>query len=103
MVAGVPSLRRRIGHRGAVIPAGSRDHARRRHLAHQQVGECAARFERSGMLQKFELEDQGAAEAEIRAVDLENRRAADVGPDQPLGRCDPFPGMLCVSTTLQYT
>jgi hypothetical protein len=65
---------RREGHRGAVIAARSRRHAGRRDVAQQQVGEGAARFERAGMLQLLQLEDEaGARDAEVGAVDRDDR------------------------------
>jgi hypothetical protein len=82
-------LHRRIGDGGAVIAARRRGDTSRGHLAHEQVGEGAARLERSGMLQQLELEaDGGRAEAELGAIDLDDGRAADVRPDEPLGRRD---------------
>jgi len=72
-----------------VIAAGRRDHAGLRHLAQQQIGEGAARLERAGMLQLFQLQgDRAPSETEIAAGDLDYRRAPDIGPDQPLGSFD---------------
>ena len=46
-----PSCIARVRHRDAVIAAGGRDDAGRRHVAQQQIGEGAARLERPGVLQ----------------------------------------------------
>ena len=68
MRAGCPSFMRRIGDGRAVIAARRRDHALLGALAHQQVGERAARLERPRMLENFELEgDRRAGEAKIVA------------------------------------
>ena len=77
---------RGIGHRRAMIAAGCRDHAARRNRPCQQVRERAARLERPRMLQAFKLQrHRSRLAAEIREVDMNNRRMADVRPDQPLG------------------
>ena len=60
---------RGVGDGSAVIAAGRRDHAGRRHLAQQQVGEGAARLERSRVLEELELERQRERrEAEVAAA-----------------------------------
>jgi hypothetical protein len=72
-----------------VIAAGSGGNPGRRRPAGQQVGEGAARLERSGMLQEFELQRERLAfEAEIGGGDADDRRVPDIGPDQPLGGGD---------------
>jgi len=79
-----------------VVAAGRRDNSGLRRLSREQVGEGAARLERSGVLQEFELQDERlapgfATEAEIAGRDPNDRRVPDIGPDQPLGRGDPGP------------
>ena len=76
-----------------MVAARGGDDAGRRHCAAQQIGEGAARLERTGVLQEFELEEEGAGlEAEIGAGESDDRGAADVRPDQPLGCGDPITG-----------
>jgi hypothetical protein len=73
-----------------VIAAGGRDDTGRGDIAHEQVGEGAARLERAGVLDELELAAQAqSAQSEIGAVDLDDRRPANVRPDEPFGRCDP--------------
>jgi hypothetical protein len=68
-----------------MIAAGRRDHAAGRNRLCQQVRERAARLERSGMLQALELQrERPRRGAEIRKIDMEDRRVADVRPDQAL-------------------
>jgi hypothetical protein len=77
---------RGVGHRHAVIAAGRRNHAACRNRSRQQVGEGAARLERARMLQAFEFQrHRPRREAEILHVDLDDRRIADMRPDQALG------------------
>ena len=74
-----------------MIATGRRHHAGLRHVAGQQIGESAARLERAGMLKQLQLERQPmAGEAELRAIDLNDRRSPDEGPDQPLASGDHF-------------
>jgi hypothetical protein len=57
------------------------------------VRERAACLERSGVLQEFELEDERrAAQSEILAGDLDDRRAADVSIDDPVDGLDACAG-----------
>jgi hypothetical protein len=75
-----------------VIAARRRDNTGGRRAPRQQAGESAARLERAGVLQEFELQDKRlAGDAEIAGIDPDNRRTPDVGADQPLGRGDPRP------------
>jgi hypothetical protein len=70
-----------------MIAAGGRDHAGRGYLAQQQVGERAARLERAGMLQHFQLEGHWRRrQAEIGEIGLEQRCAADIWADHGFGR-----------------
>jgi hypothetical protein len=77
-----------------MIAAGGRHHTAVGNRPGQQVGERAARLERPGMLQAFELQrERPGFAAEIPEVDMEGRRMADMRPDQPFGfrdaiRCD---------------
>ncbi|MHC2740901.1 hypothetical protein ACVMFA_006688 [Bradyrhizobium liaoningense] len=83
---------RRIGHGRAVIAAGRGDDTGLRHLPQQQVGEGAARLERSGMLQHLELEPEGRGrQAEIGKIGVKERRAPDMRTDDRLGRRNPLP------------
>ena len=78
-------LHRRIGDRRAMVAARRRDHSGLRYLAGQQIREGAARLERPRVLQELELERQRmAGQAELGAVDLDDRRAPDVGPNESL-------------------
>jgi hypothetical protein len=78
---------RRIGDRRAMIAAGGRDHAGRGYLAQQQIGKGAARLERAGMLQQFQLEsDRQRRQAEIGEIGGKQRCAADIGADHGFGR-----------------
>ena len=86
IVAAQPEPLRGIGDGDAVIAARGGDHAGRRRLPRQQVGEGAARLERAGVLQQFKLQHEAlAVEPEIGGIDPDDRRAPDIGPDQPLG------------------
>jgi hypothetical protein len=68
--------------RDPVIAARCGDYAGFWNFASQKIGEGAAGFERAGMLQKFQFEDEAdRIQAEVGASDFENGRAADVGPD----------------------
>jgi hypothetical protein len=69
-----------------VIAAGRSDHTTGWNRLRQQVRERAARLERTGVLQAFEFQRQRSRPgAEIRQVDMEDWRMADVRSDQPLG------------------
>ena len=84
-----PEPLRGIGDGHSVIPAGSGSNPSRWRRAGQEVGEGAARLERAGMLQEFELQrDRLAVEAEIGGSDADDRRVPDIRPDQPLGGGD---------------
>jgi hypothetical protein len=79
---GLAEAHRGVRHRNTVIAAGGCDDAGLGHLAQQQVRECAARFEGARMLHQFQLEkDAQCAEPKIRAIDLDDGRTAQVGPD----------------------
>jgi hypothetical protein len=74
---------------GTMVAARSRDHARGRDVAGQQVVERAARLERARVLEILQLEDEGdAVEAEVRAVHLDDGGATDMGSDPFLRRLD---------------
>src|SRR6184192_3661121 len=74
---------RRESHGCAMIAARSRDHACLGNVARQQVGEGAACFERTCMLQQFQLEDDAdTVEAEVGAIDFDDRCPADVGANE---------------------
>jgi hypothetical protein len=65
-----------------MVSARRRNHADGRYRAREHLVERAARLERSGVLQVFELEDEAnPGEPEIDAVDLDHRRAANVRRD----------------------
>ena len=73
-----------------MVAAGGRDDPRFRRAPRQQIGKGAARLERAGVLQEFELQHKRlAGDAEIAGIDPDDRRVPDVGADQPLGRRDP--------------
>jgi hypothetical protein len=78
-------------HRGvrggnAVIPAGCSNDSRLRHVAQEQVRECAAGFERAGMLEVLELEkERTVVEAEVAAADFDDGSAPDVRSDRRAG------------------
>src|SRR5437016_4628957 len=75
-----------------MIASRSRDDARPRNLSREQVGERAARLERSRMLQLLELQrERKRVEPELGGVDLDERGAADVRPDQGFDRGDAVP------------
>ena len=75
----VAELPCRVGHRRAVIAAGRGCNAGGRNLAHQQIGESAARLEGARVLRQLELEVQGApGEAEVLCPHREDRRLPDV-------------------------
>jgi len=58
-----------------------------RDFSQQQISESAARFEGAGMLEQFEFEDEReGTEAEVYAAGLDDRRPANVRPDD-LFRC----------------
>ena len=65
---------RRVRHRDAVIAAGRGHHTGSWNVPRQQVGEGAARLERSGMLQELQLEGEGVyGEAEVGSVQPQQR------------------------------
>ena len=75
-----------------MIAARSRDHACLGNVARQQVGEGAACFERTCMLQQFQLEDDAdTVEAEVGAIDFDDRCPADVGANEFVRPRDGFP------------
>ena len=84
-------LHRRVGDRRAMIAAGGGDDADCGNIAHEQVCECSTCLERTRVLDELELAAQAQnAQSEIGTVDLDRRRPADVLPDEPFGRGDPF-------------
>ena len=79
-------------HRGAVISSRRGNHAGFRNFAQQQIRERAARFERTRVLQQFQLECEAyAGKSEVRTVRFDHRRAADVPGDRPGGDFDAGP------------
>jgi hypothetical protein len=73
-----------------VIAAGCCDDSGFRRFSRQQIGEGAARLERTRVLQKFELQDKPLAlDAEIAGIEPDDRRAPNIAADQPLNRSDP--------------
>ncbi len=73
-----------IGHRRAMISSRCRDHPGFRHVAAQEIGEGAARLE-----EKFELECEGmSGKTKLAAVNLDDRRSPDVGPNELLALRD---------------
>jgi hypothetical protein len=76
-----------------VVAARGRDDARWWHRSGQQVGEGAARLERSGMLQEFQLElGRAGRQAKVREVDVEGWGVTDVRADQALDCGDALAG-----------
>jgi len=64
-----------------VVAARRRDHAGCGHLARQEICEGAARLERTGVLEQLQFQGETRSlEAEIRAVDFDERGAANMGP-----------------------
>ncbi len=71
-----------IGNRDSVVPAGCSDDACFGGFASEQIGKGAAGFERAGVLQKFQFEDEAdRIQAEVSAGHHQDGRAAHVGPD----------------------
>jgi hypothetical protein len=55
-------------------------------VAHQEIGEGPAGFERARVLHQLQLAAQANGfQTEIAAIDLDHRRAADMGSDSPVG------------------
>src|SRR6185312_1853263 len=72
-----------------MVAAGSGDYTRRGYLPGEEIGECAARFERTCVLQRFQLETQTAdVEIEISAIDVDDRRSANVRGEKAIGGAD---------------
>ncbi len=71
-----------------MISARGSDHAGSGNLALQQVGECAARLERAGMLQQFEFQYERCICSEIGTIYFDDRSAADVRRNDPVGGAD---------------
>ena len=64
-----------------MIATRSRYHACTGNVSRQQVGDGAACFERTGMLQQFQLEDDAHTAAhDIGAIDARALCPPDVGP-----------------------
>ena len=59
---------RRIGDRRAMIAARRRRDAGRRNAAREQVVECAARLERAGVLEEFELQRERMVERHAESL-----------------------------------
>ena len=86
MRAGLPKLFGGISGGDAVISARRGGDARGRDVAHQKIGEGAARLERSGVLQQFELQPEPRGlEAEFGGIDFNYGGAPDVRADQSFG------------------
>jgi len=82
-------LHRGIGCCRAVIAAGCRDDAGFRQLAGQHIGKGAARLERSRVLEQLELEREcRRGQAKLLAIDLDDRRAPNMWPDDPFALRD---------------
>ena len=82
-------LHRGIGCRRAVIAAGCRDDAGFRHFAGQHIGERAARLERARVLEQLELErERSGGQTKLVAIDLDDGRTPDMGPDDPFASRD---------------
>ncbi len=74
-----------------MIAAGCSDHAGGRHDAGQKIGDGTASLERSGVLEEFQLEDEGrGGKSEIAGVDIDNGRAADERANDGVGSRDSF-------------
>jgi hypothetical protein len=72
-----------------VIAARSGDHARRWDFTKQKICECAARLKGTGVLKQFQLESElKRIDAHISAVDLYDRRASHVRPNELLTSTD---------------
>ena len=82
-----PELLGGEGDRGAVIAARGGGAAGRRRRPREEIVEGAARLERTGRLQAFELERKRRRAGDRRGR-LEERRAADVGADARMGGPD---------------
>src|ERR1051326_6855254 len=79
----------RVRHRDAMVAARGGDHASRWHLAQEQIGEGAARFECARVLQLLELERQVECwQAEVGARDRDDGGAADVRANTRVRRLD---------------
>ena len=69
-----------------MVAARCGDDTGRRYPASQEVCEGAPRLERAAMLKKLELQGQHVrGQPEVRRIDLDHRRAADVRPDEIVG------------------
>jgi hypothetical protein len=74
-----------------MISTRCRDNARFWNGAQQQIRERAAGLKRTGMLQRFELQNHGRArEPEVACVHSDDGRTPDVRGDQICGRCNPI-------------
>ncbi len=73
---------RRVRHCRAVVTAGGGRNTSRWHRSQEQVRECAAHLERTGVLELLQLESQGAGrQAQFGPVDRDDRGAPDVAAD----------------------
>ena len=72
-----------------MVAARRGDHAHGGDHAGQEMVERAARLERARVLEEFQLEDEAnRGQAEVRAVDFEHRRTANVGSEASRGGAD---------------
>ena len=85
-LGGDAELQSGVGDRRPVIAAGGGGDAGFGDVAHQQIGEGAAGLKRAGVLHQLQLAAKAdGIQTEIAAIDLDHRRAADMGSDPPLG------------------
>jgi len=86
-----------------MVAAGGRHDTDGRDVASEQVGKRAAGFERSGVLQQFQLEGQwNGAKTEIAARDLEDGRHPDVPPDHIVGVLNVRPLKHAIDNAIRY-
>src|SRR6266567_2376262 len=84
-LCGNTKLHRGVGDCCAVIAARGRRHTGGRYFARQKICESTACFERTRLLKQFELDSQIVKiEAKIVAIEIDNRRPADIRPDDRL-------------------
>jgi hypothetical protein len=92
---------RGVRDRDAVVAARRGRHPDRWHVPEQEVGERAARLERSGALQLLQLERHGTAQVEPQ-VELHDRGPPHIGADHFVGARDVVTGqhkMRCLGVT----
>src|SRR5712692_11618190 len=73
----------------SMVATGRGDDARFGNFVSEQIGKGASRFERAGVLQEFQFEDEAdRIQSEVGASSFEDRRAAHVGSDDFFDRGD---------------